>query len=402
MSALRPLSRRIWTCYATAGLALALAATARPAQAPQFQLAHALGNPTAIEGDQFGYSVTFVGENALVGARWADLGGTDAGAAYLFDGKTGALIHTLQRPEPAAGDWFGNGVAAVGENLLVGALGEDTDARDAGAAYLFDGKTGEVLRTFRKPEPAEEEWFGAAVAGVGENVLIGAPLADIGAKDAGAAYLFDGKTGALLQTFKNPSPGADDWFGATVAAVGDQVLIGAFLDDAGAKDSGAAYLFDSKTGALLRTFRRTTPAADDWFGVSLASLNGQAAIGAPLDDAGGNDAGAVYVFDLNENWPPARVQAPTPTAGEQFGFAAAMTADQLLIGAPRDASGKAGTTYLLDRATGALIQRLQNAAPANGDLHGTAVAAGPNAVLIGSPGDPSGQDPGGAAVLFTR
>ena len=184
--------------------------------------------------------------------------------------------------------------------------------------------------------------------------------------------------------------------------MGDQVLIGAFLDDTRAEQPGAAYLFDSKTGALLRTFQSPTPAADDWFGVSLTSLNGQAASGAPLDDTGGKDAGAVYVFDLNQHWPPARVQAPTPTAGEQFGFAAAMVDDQLLIGAPRDASGKAGTTYLLDRATGALIQRFQNAEPANGDLHGTAVAASPNAILIGSTGDSSGKDPGGAAVLFTR
>ena len=141
--------RSIWISYPhRAGMALALPATRAP-PSPEFQPAHTLANPSAIEGDQFGYSVAFVGENALVGARWADLGGTDAGAAYLFDGKTGELIHTLQRPEPAAGDWFGNSVAAVGGNILVGALGEDTDARDAGAAYLFDGKTGEVLHTFR-------------------------------------------------------------------------------------------------------------------------------------------------------------------------------------------------------------------------------------------------------------
>jgi hypothetical protein len=48
---------------------------------------------------------------------------------------------------------------------------------------------------------------------MGNNILIGAPDEDTaGAADAGAAYLFDGLTGSLLQTFLNPSPAALDHF----------------------------------------------------------------------------------------------------------------------------------------------------------------------------------------------
>ena len=49
--------------------------------------------------------------------------------------------------------------------------------------------------------------------------------------------------GRLLHTFLNPTPAAGDQFGWSVAISGDKVLIGAQFDDAGARESGAAYLF---------------------------------------------------------------------------------------------------------------------------------------------------------------
>ena len=101
------------------------------------------------------------------------------------------------------------------------------------------------------------------MAAVGtDRVLIGAYGDDTGATDAGAAYLFS-TNGALLTTFTNPTPAACDCFGYSVAAVGtDRVLIGAYRDDTGATDAGAAYLF-STNGTLLTTFTNPTPAASD-------------------------------------------------------------------------------------------------------------------------------------------
>ena len=52
----------------------------------------------------------------------------------------------------------------------------------------------------------------------------------------------DATTGDLLRTFLNPTPDYGDEFGS-VAISGDKVLVGAPGDDAGAKDSGGAYLF---------------------------------------------------------------------------------------------------------------------------------------------------------------
>jgi hypothetical protein len=62
---------------------------------------------------------------------------------------------------------------------------------NVGAAYLFDGSTGELLHTFANPTPAWSDCFGAARI-LGKNIGIIAPFDDTAGIDAGAVYLFEG------------------------------------------------------------------------------------------------------------------------------------------------------------------------------------------------------------------
>src|SRR5437764_1159977 len=102
-------------------LSFALTSHAAVASPPSFNLAKSLNNPAAEDGDLFGHSVDLLGANLLVGAPFTNMGAANSGAAYLFD-PSGTLLRTFQQPNPAAGDWFGNEVAAVGENVLIGDL----------------------------------------------------------------------------------------------------------------------------------------------------------------------------------------------------------------------------------------------------------------------------------------
>ncbi len=154
----------------------------------------------------------------------------DAGAAYLFDGQTGELLQTYMSPARTENAQFGYSVAAIGNNVLVAARWDDTGAEGAGATYLFDGATGEILHVFTSPTPFVGEEFGFSVAALGNDALIGARWDnrwdDLGDGSGGAVYLFDGATGQLQQTVANPSPGAWDAFGISVAASNDQVIVG--------------------------------------------------------------------------------------------------------------------------------------------------------------------------------
>jgi hypothetical protein len=361
-------------------------------------------NPTPAPGDNFGCSVATVGsDRVLIGCLYDDTGALNAGAAYLFS-TNGTLLTTFTNPTPAAGAFFGSSVAARGnDRVLIGASGDDTGAYNAGVAYLF-GTNGALLTTFTNPTPAADDWFGSAVAVVGtDQVLIAANKDDTGALNAGAAYLFS-TNGVLLTTLTNPTPAADDYFGWTVAAVGpDRVLIGASSDDTGAANAGAAYLF-STNGTLVATFNNPTPAAGDNFGYSLAAVGtDRVLIGAECDNTGISYAGAAYLFSTN-GMLLTTFTNPTPAAGDVFGYSvAAVGTDRVLIGAPYDDTGisDAGAAYLFS-TNGALLTTFTNPAPASSDHFGSpVVAVGTDLVLIAALQDDMGAMDAGAAYLFS-
>ena len=193
----RPNARRsvVLSLLALVGVAAALTGLSvlGDAHGQSYTLTLTIPNPAPAASDEFGYSVAAVGGKVLVGAWADDPGGvTDAGSAYLFDGATGALLLTIPNPAPDAGDLFGNAVAAVGGNILVGThLDGPGGVTAAGSAYLFDGTTGALLLTIPNPAPADGACFGSKVAALGGNILVGAPRDDPGGvADAGSAYLF--------------------------------------------------------------------------------------------------------------------------------------------------------------------------------------------------------------------
>lgn len=66
------------------------------------------------------------------------------------------LLLTIPNPFPAPEDGFGFAVASRGNDILVGAPADDTNGTNSGAAYLFDGTTGDRLQTFLKSDAERE------------------------------------------------------------------------------------------------------------------------------------------------------------------------------------------------------------------------------------------------------
>ncbi|HUT92257.1 MAG TPA: serpin family protein [Thermoguttaceae bacterium] len=165
-----------------------------------------------------GNSVAIQGDRYLVGVFNA---GASRRAVYLFDLATGEVLQTFRDPNPEVEDGFSRAVAFVGDDVLV------QDHGDGFLAHLYDGTTGELLRSFVDPFEADPAWDGVLpLASAGDRVLIGDPY-------HGAAYLFDSATGDLLQTFSKPG------LGKSVAFLGDDVLVAAH---------DGVYLYEGTTG----------------------------------------------------------------------------------------------------------------------------------------------------------
>jgi hypothetical protein len=251
--------------------------------------------------------------------------------------------------------------------------------------------------TFTNPTPAAGDSFGGSVAAVGSNrVLIGAELDDLGATNAGAVYLFR-TDGTLLTTFTNPAPADGDRFGTSVAAVGsDLVVIGVGGKYTGAWHPVAPYLFRTD-GTLLNTFTNPTLAARDSFGASVA------AVGSDRVLIGASGSEAAYLFSTNGTLLTTFIN-PAPAAGDSFGGSlAAVGSDRVFIGAQGDDSGgkDSGAAYLFS-TNGTLLTTFTNPTPAAGDTFGASVAAvGSDRVLIGASANDSGATGSGAAYLFS-
>lgn len=200
--------------------------------------------------------VAFVGNNVLISPS-SDIPFSyqTVAPAYVFDSNTGALLQSFFSPIPR--NLFPVEYAsAVGNKVAIAGLTREPSMNAVAAVYLFDSITGQLIQTLPSPDPRDGSFtFGVAIAAVGNDVLIGAPFADSG---RGAAYLFDGNTGSLIRKFSNPNqPDSElytnDGFGGSLAVTDSEILIGA----SSYESQGAVYRFNSTTGNLIETYLGT-------------------------------------------------------------------------------------------------------------------------------------------------
>jgi len=366
-------------------------------EASEGRIVALIENPDAATGDDFGGATAFVQDLVAIGAAGDDPGAVgDAGAVYLFDAATGAPEGEIDHPAPAAGDGFGSALAAFQATLVVGAPGRAVNGiAGAGAVYVFDPIARTLLFTIDNPAPVAGAAFGSAIAADGARIVVGAPFATSGGVvNAGAVYVFQGGNGVLLRTIENPQPTAGDEFGRALAS--GSIFVGAPGDDAGAADAGAVYQFDASTGALQRTIVNPGPASGAGFGAALATAGGSLLVGAP----GG--AGAVVVLDKATGQPLRTIANPAPATGDGFGAALATAGLALVVGAPEDdplGAVDAGALFAFDPTTGAaaLPAAVTGAA---GEAFGRAMAssAAGGFVAAGAPSADVGATPDAGAL----
>jgi hypothetical protein len=366
------------------------------------ELLRTLDNPTPAADDHFGWSVSVSGDNVVVGAYYDDTDAPNAGSAYLFDAATGGLALMLANPTPNYADEFGRSVAIAGDLMVVGAYGNDTTESNSGVAYVYNASTGSLLSTLINPTLADGDSFGYAVAISGNTVVVSAPNDDTAVSNAGAAYVFNALTGELLTTLNNPDPTANDYFGRAVAIDGDTVVVGDYYDDTTGSNSGSAYVFSASTGGLIATLANPTPATDDYFGFSVAISGDTVVVGTYYEDTGATHAGAAYLFSASTGELLATIANPTPATADHFGCAVAIADGTVVVAANVDDTGaaNAGSVYLFDADTATLLYTLLNPAPEVDDYFGYSVAISGNTLLVGAPFDDTGGSDCGEAYLY--
>lgn len=387
-------------------LALALtAATGGSAAAAPLDAVRSFDDPRLSPiVDQFGGDVSVSGNNIFVSDLFDDANGTQSGQVSMFDATTGALIRTFDDPTPTRFSFFGQAIASEGDRVLIGANNSQADGVGAGQAYLFNSATGALLQTFNDPSPVRGDSFGGSVSISGDNILIGAARDATNGESAGQAYLFSASTGALLQTFNHPNPTPFDTFGFSVSVSGDTVAVGSNGDISSGTAEGVVHLFSASTGDLLHTLNDPTPTGRDRFGADVATSGNLVLVGAVGDGTNGNDVGQAHLFDAVTGELLFTFDDPTITGLDGFGVSVAIDGDKIVIGADEDDSvgDDAGQAYVFSVTTGELLYTLNDPAASDGNLFGVDVAISGDNVIVGALRGGSGTNgsSNGRAHLF--
>jgi len=422
-------------------------------------------------GDGFGFALDASGDTLVVGAFSEDSaatgvngdqsnqsGGT-SGAAYVFV-RTGGVWSQqayLKASNTGVGDRFGYAVDIDGDTIVVGAWGEDSNATgvngdgannsltDSGAAYVFvrNGSTWSHQAYLKSSAGGFDDYFGLSVAVSGDTVVVGAYQEDSNATgingnsannssfNAGAAYVFvrNGSTWSQQAYLKASNTGVNDQFGRSVAASGDTVVIGAYMEDSNATGvngdqvsnaasaSGAAYVFvrNGTTWSQQAYLKAANTGAEDQFGYSVTASGDLIVVGSYSEDSSatgvnGNQAdngalhsGAAYVFTRSGTvWSQeAYLKASNTDAGDNFGWSVDISGDRVVVGASQEWSNAtgvdgdqsdnsqhwAGAAYLFDRSLGtwSQIAYLKASNTEESDQFGWDVAVAGDMVVVGAP-----------------
>ncbi|MBL7805636.1 MAG: HYR domain-containing protein [Saprospiraceae bacterium] len=209
------------------------------------QAAQLAGNGVESQ-DHFGWSVAISGTQAVVGAPGDDDKGPDAGAAYRFNGAANwAQTAKLLGAQTSAGDNFGRSVAASGNYAFIGAPYNDLGGDDAGAAFLFNqiGQTSLVVNY----NAQDGDNFGATVSIDGDYAVVGAPGANPFGDNSGKAYVYliVNQGLALVGQLTDGGGQANDALASSVAISNRIVLVGIPQDDNGSElNRGSVYFYE--------------------------------------------------------------------------------------------------------------------------------------------------------------
>ncbi len=264
-------------------------------------------------------------------------------------------------------DRFGSSTAGLGDidgdgvgDLAVGAPNDDDGGSNQGAVWILFMNADGTVANQRKISETEggfggvldpDDNFGDSITALGD--LDGNGVGDLAVGATGDDWVFDegavwilfmnaGGTVASAQKISETTGGLgghlyiSDWFGTSVAALGDldgdgneDIAVGASGTDGAGLDEGAVWILFLNSDGTVASERKIGPAlalsTSDHFGISVAGLGDldcdeheDLAVGATGDDDGGiGNQGAVWILFLD---PDGRVGSYQKISATRGGF----------------------------------------------------------------------------------
>jgi hypothetical protein len=296
---------------------------------------------TGPPGGRLGIGIEAAGDVNADGVPDVVASAPGAGKAYVYSGKDGKIIFTLGAGDPS--EAFGRHVSGAGDingdgyaDVIIGAPGNNTAGQGAGRVYVYSGKDGSVLLTLDGERAGDA--FGSAVAGYKDKryafLILGAPNAGPG--NNGRVYVYTGLTNKPKFTIEADDTGAQ--LGAMfLSVVGDvngdkvpDIYASDFSNNAKGNSTGRIYVVSGSDGRRLLTL--TGESANDGFGIGPADAGDvnhdgydDLIVGAWQHSSTANSGGKVYLYSGKDGSLMRAITCRIP--GDTFGFDATEIGD---------------------------------------------------------------------------
>lgn len=313
-------------------------------------------------------------------------------------------VNVTRRPD------FGWSVARAPGLVVVGAPGDEENARSAGAGYAFE-RDGEGWRESKlvPTDGAEGDRAGIESAIAGRRAVLASYHNDERGPASGAVYVFRPEAGGWVQEAKLLGSDLDelDFMGLAIAADGDEILAGAPYGGNQRSVPGTVYAFrrDGTTWYEAQKFTGSDAQVGDRFGSGLAMSGGVAVVRSnALWGRYFFQRGVAYVFRRGESgWAEEAKLVPSVTGS---GFdSVAVHGNRILLGASGERTVSAGEVgaahvYRFDGFGWVEEAALFASDGVDGDRFGDSVAIWEDIALVSARSDEPDARDAGSIYLF--
>jgi hypothetical protein len=308
--------------------------------------------------DNFGDYLSIDGDLLAVASPRDDgVGGTwDLGIVYTFnwDGSQWVSVGTLQPTDLVNTDKFGSSLSLSGTKLVVGVPLNDDVASNAGKVYAFtwDGTTWNQIQILSSNVLLAGSNFGSDVSVSNDKLAISASSHD--GKGAVFTYTWDGSQWIQDSNILIPvSLVSGDGFGYSVSMDGDKLVVGAYNTATGG--SVYTFLWDGSQWVEHSTILQHSDIENgDRYGSDVALSGDKLAVASYLYDGANNavtQSGEVFTYSWSGTaWIETGVLSHELMAYDYFGYSIDISGNKLIVGSTGndDLVSNGGGAYIYD------------------------------------------------------